>query len=147
MSKVAVTRKSREAMIFVYRGSEFLMARRSRDRIWNVIAGQIEDGESFADGAARELVEEAALDVALVDLALTQHYEVEPQFRHLYAPDDYNVTIESYAASAPAGWEPTLNHEHDMYRWCSLEEAIQLAHWPEVKEGLRAVARRIGLHH
>ena len=140
-------RKNREAMIFVYRGDEFLMVRRARDGIWNVIAGQIEDGEAFADGAARELVEEAALDVALVDLELMQGYEVEAQFRHLYAPGEYKVSIASYAAEAPAGWEPTLNHEHDAYRWCSVADAIALAHWPEVKQGIRAVADRLGLPH
>ena len=50
-------RKTREAAIFVYRGDRYLVARRTRDRHWNVIAGQIEDGESFAEGAARELAE------------------------------------------------------------------------------------------
>ena len=138
-------RKNREAAIFVHRGAEFLMARRARDGIWNVIAGQIEDGEAFADGAARELMEEAALDAPLIDLDLAQVYEVEPQFRHLYAPGEYKVTIASYAAEAPAGWEPTLNHEHDTYRWCSVADAIALAHWPEVEEGIRAVARLRGL--
>jgi len=140
-----MTRKTREAAIFVYRGDEFLVLHRTSDGIWNVVAGQIEDGESVADGAARELMEEAALDAPLVDLELTQAYEVEPRFRHLYAPGEYNVTVASYAVEAPAGWEPTLNHEHSEYRWCSVAEAIELAHWPEMKEGVRAVARRLGL--
>ena len=139
-----MTRKTREAAIFVYRGDEFLVLHRTSDGIWNVVAGQIEDGESVADGAARELMEEAALDAPLVDLELTQAYEVEPRFRHLYAPGEYNVTVASYAVEAPAGWEPTLNHEHSEYRWCSVAEAIALAHWPEMKEGVRAVARRLG---
>jgi len=140
-----MTRTTREAAIFVHRDDQFLVCRRTRDGIWNVVAGQIEDGESFADGAARELMEEAALDAPLVDLELTQAYEVEPRFRHLYAPGEYNVTVASYAVEAPAGWEPTLNHEHSEYRWCSVAEAVELAHWPEMKEGVRAVARRLGL--
>src|SRR5919201_2792998 len=122
-----MTRKNREAMIFVHRGAEFLMPRRSRDGIWNVIAGQIEDGEAFADGAARELMEEAALDAPLIDLDLAQVYEVEPQFRHLYAPGEYKVTIASYAAEAPAGWGRTLNHEHHKYRWSPVRGTIGLA--------------------
>jgi 8-oxo-dGTP pyrophosphatase MutT (NUDIX family) len=142
-----MTRKSREAAIFVYRGEEFLVCRRSRDGIWNVVAGQIEDGESFVDGAARELLEEAQLDVPLVDLGIPAQYEVEPQFQHLYAPGEYTVLIQSYVAAAPEGWEPTLNHEHDEYRWCSVAQAIDLLFWPEMKEGVRAAARRLGLPH
>ena len=140
-----MTRKTREAAIFVYRGDKFLITHRTSDGVWSVVAGQIEDGESFADGAARELMEEAVLEAPLLDLELTQAYEVEPRFRHLYAPGEYNVTVASYAVEAPAGWEPTLNHEHSEYRWCSVAEAIELAHWPEMKEGVRAVARRLGL--
>jgi len=142
-----VTRKNREAAIFVYRGPEILMVRRVRDAIWSVVAGQIEDGESFADGAARELMEEAGLEAPLVDLGIPQSYTVEPRFQHLYATGAYTVAIQSYAAWAPAGWEPTLNHEHDVYRWCSVADAIGLAHWPEVKAGIRAVAERFGLAH
>ncbi|TMC26026.1 MAG: NUDIX domain-containing protein [Chloroflexi bacterium] len=140
-----MTRKTREAAIFVYRGDKFLITHRTSDGIWSVVAGQIEDGESFADGAARELMEEAVLEAPLLDLELTQAYEVEPRFRHLYAPGEYNVTVASYVVEAPAGWEPTLNHEHSEYRWCSVADAIELAHWPELKEGIRTVARRLGL--
>ena len=138
-----MTRKTREAAIFVHRRNEFLCMHRASDGIWNVVAGQIEDGESFADGAARELMEEASLAAPLVDLDLTAVYDVEPRFRHLYAPGEYKVTLAAYAAEAPAGWEPTLNHEHSEYRWCTLEEAVALLHWPEAKEGVRAAARRI----
>ena len=59
------------------------------------------------------------------------------------ASGDYIVTVASYAAQAPEGWEPTLNHEHSEYRWCTLEEALELLHWPEVKDGLRVVAARV----
>ena len=137
-------RKTREAAIFVYRGDRFLVTRR-RDGRWNVPAGQIEDGESFAEGAARELIEEVQLAVALVDLDLRESYEIEPQYRSLYSPGDHSVTVAAYAAEAPRDWEPTLNHEHTEYRWCSLDDAIALLYWPEAKAGLRALAARLGI--
>ena len=34
-----MTRKNREAAIFVHRGQEILMVRRVRDSIWSVVAG------------------------------------------------------------------------------------------------------------
>ena len=137
-------RRTREAAIFVYRGDRFLVTRR-RDGRWNVPAGQIEDGESFAEGAARELIEEAGLAVPLVDLDLRETYEIEPQFRSLYAPGDHSVTVAAYAAEAPRDWEPTLNYEHTESRWCAFDDAIVLLSWPEAKDGLRALAARLGI--
>lgn len=134
-------RKTREVAIYVRRGQLYLVAHRTRDDHWSVIAGQVEDGESFDDAAARELVEEAALASPLRDLAWPQSYAVPEPFRHLYAAGEYRVEVRSYLATAPAGWEPTLNHEHDTYRWCTFDEAIAILHWPEVKEGLRVAAR------
>jgi 8-oxo-dGTP pyrophosphatase MutT (NUDIX family) len=115
---------------------------RVSDNVWNVCAGQIEDGETYAEGAARELREETGLVAPLFDLAVAQPYQVEERFRHLYAPGEYTVMVASFAVEAPQGWEPTLNHEHDDYRWCSLRDALELLHWPEVKAGLRTLAAR-----
>ena len=138
-------RKNREVAIFVYRGEKLLVARRSGDGHWNVIAGQVEDGETYAAAAARELAEEAQLDSPVVDLDFRQTYQVEERFRPLYAPGEYTVTIVAFAAQALAGWEPVLNHEHDDYRWCSLADALALLYWPEMKEALRVLAPRIGI--
>ena len=54
-----MTRKTREVAIFVYRGDLFLIARRVPQGVWNVIAGQVEDGESFSAAAAR-LIQQGA---------------------------------------------------------------------------------------
>ena len=63
-------RKTREVAIFVYRGDEFLIARRVPRGVWNVIAGQVEDGESFPAAAARELAEETGLVATPFDLGM-----------------------------------------------------------------------------
>jgi dATP pyrophosphohydrolase len=140
-----VTRKTREVAIFIYRGAEFLLARRVPQGVWNVIAGQVEDGESFAAAAARELHEETGLVAIPYDLGMPQLYVIRPDEIPLYAQGDRTVAIRSFSIEAPASWEPTLNHEHDTYRWCTLEEAVALAHWPEVRDGLRSVAARLRL--
>lgn len=137
-------RKTCEAGIFVYRGDHFLLTRR-RDGIWNVPAGQIEDGESFVEGAARELMEEVQLASPPIDLDLRQIYQVEPRYRALYAPGEYSVTVAAFAAEAPDGWGPRLDHEHVEYRWCAFDDALALLYWPQAKTALRAVAQRVSI--
>lgn len=140
-----MVRKTREVAIFVYRGDRFLVTHRANDGHWNVVAGQVEDGESYDDAAARELMEEARLAAPLLDLGARIPYEIEPRYLPLYVPGEHTVTVAAYAVEAPASWEPTLNHEHDDYRWCSLDDALALLHWRETKDGMRLVARRMGI--
>ena len=44
------------------------------------------------------------------------------------------IRVESFVADAPAGWEPTLDWEHDEYRWCTPGAAAELLYWPEPRE-------------
>jgi 8-oxo-dGTP pyrophosphatase MutT (NUDIX family) len=101
----------------------------------------VEEGETFAEAAARELREEAGLDAPLVDLEIPQRYRVPEELRHEYALGVDDVAIENFMVDVPAGWEPILNDEHDEYRWVTLADAIALAHWPETAEVLAATAR------
>jgi 8-oxo-dGTP pyrophosphatase MutT (NUDIX family) len=105
------------------------------------VAGVVEEGETFAGAAARELAEETGLDATPVDLEMPQGYGVPEQMRHEYAPTVEQVAIENFVVEVSAGWEPILNEEHDRYRWLSLADAIALAHWPETGEIFAAIAR------
>jgi 8-oxo-dGTP pyrophosphatase MutT (NUDIX family) len=112
-------------LIVVRRGNELLVVHRSpeNDAYWHLVAGGVEEGETFAEAAVRELREETGLDVAVEPLDAPFRYE--------------DVQVESFLADAPAGWEPTLDWEHDGYRWCSREEAAELLYWPEPREIVR----------
>jgi 8-oxo-dGTP pyrophosphatase MutT (NUDIX family) len=50
------------------------------------------------------------------------------------------VDVRAFLADAEPGWEPALDDEHDAYRWCSRNEAIELLFWPEPAELLRSLA-------
>ena len=136
-------RNPNEVAIFVHRHDRHLVLRRVDRQIWHVVAGVVEPGESFPTAAARELAEEAGLVAPIVDLETPQRYVVEDEYRALYAPDVTEVLIHSFVARAPATWEPVLNEEHDIYRWCTLAEAVELLHWAEAKEVLRALSLRL----
>ena len=126
--------------MFVRRGSNFLVLHRSEPQgsYWHTVSGALEDGETYADAAARELLEETGLETAPVDLELHFAYEPEPWEPH-FALVGPVVSVECFLAEAPAGWEPTLDWEHDQHRWCTRDEAVGLLYWPSVRDALAVV--------
>jgi dATP pyrophosphohydrolase len=126
--------------VIIRRGDDFLLLHRALDRYWHVIAGVVEEGEAFAGAAARELREETGLDAVVIAVGIRQIYRVPDEWRREYLAGVNEVVIENFAVQVPPGWEPVLNEEHDDYRWLSPTEAIAIAHWPETKEVLAAVA-------
>jgi 8-oxo-dGTP pyrophosphatase MutT (NUDIX family) len=122
-----VTRLPIEVFIVVRRADEYLVVHRtpSGGTYWHGIAGGVEEGEVPEQAAARELLEETG-------------FSAEPA--PLRAPFSYNeITVHTFIVDVPLGWEPELNDEHDDYRWCTRDDAVELLYWPEPKELLRSL--------
>jgi 8-oxo-dGTP pyrophosphatase MutT (NUDIX family) len=126
-----------EVMIHVRRGDEFLVALRSPDSgsYWHTIAGKIEEGEKPNAAAIRELREETGLETTTLETIgefayVREDWESEPGLR---------VHVKAYLVDVEHGWEPTLNEEHDEYRWLRRDEAAELLFWPEPAQLLRAL--------
>ena len=130
-----------EVFVFVRRGDEYLVLRRSEKQggYWHCVAGALEAGETYSEAAARELLEETGLAAAPVDLGRSYDYDIEGWEAH-YTPGAERVHVECFLADAPADWEPELDWEHDAYRWCRPPEATALLYWPEPREVLQEVA-------
>jgi len=125
----------REVLVHVRRGEEFLVVHRTDNAYWHTIAGGVESGEAWEDAAVRELQEETGLVAGGAAPIggfeyVREAWERDPGMR---------VDVRAFLVDAPPGWEPQLDHEHDAYRWCSRDDALELLYWPEPRELLRAV--------
>lgn len=127
------------ALVVVHRradsGREFLVALRAPEGYWSLVGGLIEDGETEADGARRELAEETGLvhPLAFEDVPMALGFEGDAGW----------VQLHVFAAEAPGDWEPVLDEEHDDYRWCTADEALSSLLYEEPRQALRHVARRL----
>lgn len=115
-------------LIVVRRGMEYLAVHRSPDQggYWHCIAGGVEEGESPAAAAVRELREETGLTAPAEPIDAAFQYD--------------GVHVDCFLAEAPADWEPQLDWEHDGYRWLAAGAAADLMRWPEPSAVLRGFA-------
>jgi 8-oxo-dGTP pyrophosphatase MutT (NUDIX family) len=138
-------RGDQEIVVVVRRQGELLVMRRAPERLgyWSIVAGGLEPDETSWHAAVRELREETGLEVQVRKLAISLSYSLlddPPAIRARYAPGIERVTVHAFVADAPEGWEPTLDAEHDLYRWCDLDEALELMAYETTRDALRAGA-------
>ena len=142
-------RRPVEVAVVVWRPTpdapEFLVLRRVPEKqgYWHLVAGGVEWGEEPAAAAARELREEAGLETPVRDLGLRLSYELAgdpPEVRARFGLDVARVEVHAYVARAPAGWEPTLDAEHDAYEWLGAGIAVERLAYPEPRTAVVAAA-------
>ncbi len=126
----------REVAVFVHRGHQLLVVHRAEENYWHVVAGALEQGETFAEAAARELREETGLVALPIDMGLEQTYAITKRERPLYPPGTTGVVIANFHVEAPASWEPRLNEEHDRHAWADFAVARELMKWLETQEAI-----------
>jgi 8-oxo-dGTP pyrophosphatase MutT (NUDIX family) len=139
-------RGDQEVVVVVRREEQLLVMRRAPERLgyWSLVSGGLEPEETPQEAAARELLEETDLraEVRRLPIALTYSLlDDPPAIRARYAPGVEIVTVHAFVADAPTGWEPTLDAEHDLYRWCGLDDALELMVYETARDALRAGAR------
>jgi 8-oxo-dGTP pyrophosphatase MutT (NUDIX family) len=144
-------RTTKEVLIFVFRrsgnGEQVLLTHRCPELggYWHTVAGGIEDMETDDEAALRELSEETGFD-GTGKLDPRRHFysyslsEEPPARKDIYPPGSEQISVTCFRLDAPRGWEPSLNCEHDDFRWCGLEEALNLLRWPTVSEALVALS-------
>ncbi|WMN88823.1 NUDIX domain-containing protein [Vibrio parahaemolyticus] len=99
---------------------KMLLLKRVKGGYWCHVAGGVEEGELGWQTILRELKEETQITNVELHTAdfLEQFYE---------AKKNRVMVIPCFVMFCQPNQGVTLNHEHTEYRWCTLEEAKQLA--------------------
>ncbi len=118
----------RTIQVVVHDGPKVLLFRRieSGGGFWQPITGSIEPGETAADAAARELLEESGFSTALRPLGYQHSFAIAGQ------------VFEETAFATQATMNPRIDsREHDLFEWVSREEALNRVPHPGLREAIR----------
>jgi phosphatase NudJ len=122
------------SLVVVRDGDRFLAVREAKHgQGWYLPAGRAEPGETLADAAVRETLEETGVAIVLEGLLKLQH-----------TPDEYGARVRALFLARPAGEQTPKStaDEHSLEaRWVTLDELARLPlRGPEVLDIFRWVA-------
>jgi dATP pyrophosphohydrolase len=123
--------------------AKVLLLKRSQPfAFWQSVTGSLEAGESPADAAQRELLEETGLsgDGQLVDTGAVRTFTIDPRWRDRYAAEITENTEHEWHYRLPAVVEINIdNSEHSAYRWFDIDDAIDAVWSWTNKEALQSL--------
>lgn len=107
-----------------------MLQRRDDPEFWQSVTGSLEEGETAAQAAAREVKEEVAIDVAaepltFIDCQRTVEFEIFTHLRHRYAPGTERNTESWFCLALPHEQSVEIS-EHLAWRWVPAAEAAAL---------------------
>jgi len=121
--------------MMVYGEPRYLLLRRSENVLysgqWRMIGGKVNSDESAVDAAIREFREETSQQPLSA--------WVVPTINAFYDPKADQIRyIPAFAFECGTN-QVQLNHEHDMYDWFNISDALHQLRWYEQKRILQLV--------
>ena len=110
----------------------YLLLKRSPEQIypgiWQCVTGKIEAGEKPHETALRELNEETGLTPLSMWIVDQVNHFFEAEQNRMNLIPVFGVEVESEMV--------ILSNEHTEYKWCKIDEGIDLLLWNQQKQGL-----------
>ncbi len=129
---------------------EYLLLRRQAayGGFWQSVTGSLEPGETYRQAAVREIFEETGIvcvEEDLIDLQLTQVFEIALLWRAKYAP---GVTHNEETCFALAVAKRTIQLdplEHEAFEWVDYQTALAHLYWESNRRAVKVVESRMAL--
>lgn len=117
-------------MIMAPNRQTLLIERADAAGFWQSVTGSQDDGETFADTAVRELLEETGIVASehggLKDLHYENVFCIYPRWQHRYPPNTTHNCEHCFAICLPEPLTPTLAaREHVSFEWLPITAAIE----------------------
>jgi 8-oxo-dGTP pyrophosphatase MutT (NUDIX family) len=142
---------------------EFLQGRRAKGHLkgtWQPVMGHVEEGETAAAAAVRELAEEAGYAVAVGNArgsgaaglpaasaktigGLIGLWQLENLNTYFLASIDTIVMGPGFAAEVTPGLDPVMDDSHDAFRWVPRDHADRHFIWPGQRQAIDQVLRDV----
>ncbi len=108
------------------------------------MTGSLEEGETHAQAAVREVLEETGIHCGegeLIDLALVNRFEIAPQWRSRYAPGVSHNEEVCFALKVDKCDVRVNPLEHEDYVWVGFDAAMGMLYWESSKRAFARLAR------
>ncbi|MCC3703558.1 dihydroneopterin triphosphate diphosphatase [Rouxiella badensis] len=121
-------------------GRVLMLQRRDDTEFWQSVTGSLEDGESPAQTAQREVLEEVGIDIAAENLLLQDcgrcvEFELFAHLRYRYAPGVSWNKEHWFCLALPEERSIVLT-EHHTYRWLDKAAAAALTKSPSNQQAI-----------
>lgn len=119
-------------------GREYLLLKRiaSHGGFWQSVTGSLEEGETHAEAAVREVYEETGIilrEDELMALNVINVFEIAPQWRGKYAPGVTHNEEVCFALKVNKCEVHIDPREHEQYVWVDDETVPQMLYWESNK--------------
>jgi lipoyl(octanoyl) transferase len=114
----------------------------ARGGFWQPVTGRIEQGESPAEAARRELREETGVDAPVEPLGYVHGFGIDPRLAHEPSPSVRTAEETAFMARLPAG-AAVLSHEHEEQAWLGADEALARLPYSGLRRAVRLSLARV----
>ena len=121
-------------------GLEVCLIRPSGRSVWGLPKGGVEDGETFAEAAVREISEETGIE-GVIEGELGS---IDYSFYSREAHGRIHKTVHYFLVRATGGDTAKHDHEVSEARWMHLREALRLMTYPNERQIVRRAAEELG---